>query len=174
MNKQKRAILGVIVIATLIMGIAYAAVSTITLTITGNVTTNAASDNFKVYFTAVTQRSDETNVTASVTSGSTSATLNFSGLTKKNDSEFAIFEITNASNDVNAESVKVTAHDVDTEIIQIDAIMCDSTGNAIQDYAVASGAKTYVKVTATLLKTPTSDDTTTTISVTIDAVPEQA
>lgn len=77
MNKQKRAILGVIVIATLIIGIAYAAVSTITLTITGNVTTNAASDNFKVYFTAVTQRSDETNVTASVTSGSTSATLNF-------------------------------------------------------------------------------------------------
>lgn len=173
-NKQKRAILGVMVLATLIMGVAYAAVSTIPLTITGNVTTNAAADNFKVYFSAVTEESNETNVDANVTNGSTSATLNISGLTKKNDSEYAIFEITNGSNDVDAESVTVLTHDVDTSIIQVDAIMCDSTGSAITDYSVDSGKKTYVKVTVTLLQTPTADNTVTTIEVDLEAVPEQA
>lgn len=174
MNKQKKTMLLVMVFATLIMGVAYAAVSNISLNITGNVTTTAAADNFKVYFSAVTSKSDDTNVDANVINGSTSATLNISNLTKKNDSEYAIFEITNGSNNIDAESVTVIKHDVDTSIIQVDAEMCNSTGNAISDYSVESGKKTYVKVTVTLLQTPTSDDTTTTIDVELKAVPKQA
>ena len=49
--------------------------------------------------------------------------------------------------------------------------MCDSTGNAISNFAVANGAKTYVKVSTKLLKTPTTD-VNTSITATITAVPK--
>lgn len=174
MNKQKKTVLLVMIMATLVMGIAYAAVSNITLTITGTASTTASSDNFKVYFTAVKSTSSSTDVQASVTSGERTATLNVSNLTKKGDSAWAIFEILNASNDVDAESVTVTKHEVDTTIIDITAEMCDAEGGSISSTELASGAKTYVKVTAKLLQTPTADDTSTTINVELTATPKQA
>ena len=58
----------------------------------------------------------------------------------------------------------------DTAIFDIAAEMCTSTGTSISNYAVACGAKTYVKVSAKLLQTPTAD-VSTAIDVTITAVP---
>lgn len=178
MSRQKRLIFIIILVAVLLMGIGYAALSNVTLTINGTATATATQDNFKVYFTgANTKTSSEapsTNVEVTVAAQATTATVNFSGLTTKDDEEYAILEIENASNDVDAESVNVTVESTGAKsIIEASAIMCDATGNAITDYAVASGSKTYVKVSAKLLKTPTADAEIN-ITATITAVAKDA
>lgn len=50
--------------------------------------------------------------------------------------------------------------------------MCDSNGDAISDYSVLSGSKTYVKVSAKLLQTPT-EDVESTLTATITAVAKE-
>ncbi len=178
MNKQKKITLVVILLAVLLMGIGYAALANVVLTINSKASATASDENFKVYFTAAntatSDTEDTTNVEVAVTAKATSATVNFSGLTKKDDEEYAILEIENASNDVDAESIKVTVNSTDTTgIFGAEAIMCDASGNAITDFAVASGAKTYVKISAKLLKTPTAD-VETTITATITAIAKTA
>ena len=50
--------------------------------------------------------------------------------------------------------------------------MCDQEGNQITDYSVKSTETTYAKVTATLLKTPTDNTVSTSITATITATPK--
>lgn len=173
MNKQKKITLIVIIIAVLLMGIGYAVVSNITLTVNGKVSASADSENFKVYFTGVNTKKTEENAEVTVVAGSKTATVNFTGLTTKDDEEYVILEIENGSNGIDAESINVTASGEDSAIIKVDTIMCTSDGTAITDYAVTSQAKTYVKVNAKLLQTPTSD-VETTITATITAVAKEA
>lgn len=170
MSKQKKIILISLLLIVLLMGIGYAAITNVTLTITGTASAKANQDNFKVYFTGTTQ-DKSTNATVTVTAEAVTATVNFTGLTKKDDTEYAILEILNDSNDIDAESITVAlSGTTNTDIIEATAIMCDENGAAISDYAVASQAKTYVKVSAKLLQTPT-DDVSTAITATITAKP---
>lgn len=174
MHKQKRLIFIIILLTVILMGIGYAALSNVTLTINGKATATPNDENFKVYFTGKnTKKSGEEsnpNVNVTVTEQATTATVNFSGLSKKDDTEYAILEIENASNDVDAKSITVALEaSGSTTIIEATAIMCDIDGTAISNYFVASGNKTYVKVSATLLQTPT-EDSEITITATITAV----
>ena len=173
MSKQKKVVVGVIIIAIVLMAIGYAALTNTTLTITGTAEATANQENFKVYFTGenTTKNPDTTDVSVTVNNGEQNATVNMTNLTTKGDTAYAILEIINDSNDVNAESINVTTSQTDTEFFDIEAVMCESNGTPISDYSVASGEKTYVKVSATLLQTPT-DDVNTSINVTITAVPE--
>lgn len=95
------------------------------------------------------------------------------GLSKKGDSAYAILEIENASVDIDAESITVTTNATSNDMFNIDVIMCDAEGNAITDYAVPAGGKTYAKIFAELLKTPINDENAT-ISATITAVPKES
>ncbi len=58
-------------------------------------------------------------------------------------------------------------------MFNIDVIMCDIEGNAITDYAVPAGEKTYAKIFAELLQTPINDENAT-ISATITAIPKES
>lgn len=162
MHKQKRIIFIIILLAVILIGIGYAALSNVTLTINGKATATPNDENFKVHFTGQNTKTsnteDITNVDVSVTAQATTATVNFSGLIKKDDTEYAILEIENASNDVDAKSINVAIETTgSTSIIEATAIMCNADGTATSNYFVASGNKTYVKVSATLLQTPTED-----------------
>lgn len=175
MRKQKKLIFIILLLTViLLMGIGYAALSNVTLTINGTASATPNDENFKVHFTGKnTKKSCEdtsSNVEVTVAEQSTTATVNFSGLTKKGDTEYAILEIENASNDVDASSITVAVESTgSTTIIDANAIMCSADGTAITNYAVASGSKTYVKVSATLLQTPT-EDAEIAITATITAV----
>ena len=173
MNKQKKVILGIVLLIVLVMGIGYAAITNVELSITGRATATANQENFKVYFTGenTVKSNNDSSVETAVTAKATTATVNFSGLTTRNDERYAILEIENGSADIEAESITVTATSTDTETFEVSAVMCDSTGNAISNFAVANGAKTYVKVSTKLLKTPTTD-VNTSITATITAVPK--
>ena len=172
MSKQKKLITTVVVVAILLMGIGYAALTATTLTIGGSATASALQDNFKVYYTGNATKSTDANVAETVASEDTHAEVTITGLTAAGDSEYAILEITNASNGVDAESVVVTTDGTDSAYFDIEAEMCNASGAAITDNSLAVGAKTYVKVTATLLKTPTTDNVSTTIDVTLTATPK--
>lgn len=173
MNKQKKVILGIILLIVLFMGIGYAAITNVELSITGRATATAKQENFKVYFTGKNsvKSSNDATVEVTVAEKSQTATVNFSGLSTRNDEKYAILEIENASTDIEAESITVTATSTDSENFEVTAIMCDASGNAISNFAVANGAKTYVKVNTKLLKTPITDINTT-ITATITAVPK--
>lgn len=154
------------------MAIGYAALTNTTLTITGTAAATADQENFKVYFTGEnTVKEPNADVSVTVNNGEQNATVNITGLSAKDDTAYAILEIINNSNDVNAESINVTTSQTDTSFFDIEAVMCEDDGTELSDYSVASGSKTYVKVSATLLQTPT-EDVDTTISVTITATPE--
>ena len=172
MSKQKKLIATVVVVAILLMGIGYAALTATTLTIGGSATATAEQDNFKVYYTGVATKSTDANVAVAVASEDTHAEVTITGLTAAGNKEYAILEITNASNGVDAESVVVTTDGVDSAYFDIEAEMCDASGNAISDNSLAVGAKTYVKVSAELLKTPTGEDVSTTIDVLLTATPK--
>ena len=181
MSKQKGLIVGVILIAIILMAIGYAALEGTDLTINGKAEASANTENFKVYFTGantVRNPDDDTNITVEAAEGATTATVNFLrglGLDTINESAYVILEIENGSNDIDASSVNVETAGNDTEIFDFEAVMCDENGAAIADgdYSVASGEKTYVKVSVKLLTSPT-DDTEATISVALKATPADA
>lgn len=160
--------------AILLMGIGYASLANNILSINGEVVANANQDNFKVYFTGIvpTTYSSENYIVIEANSVALSqtATVNILGLTKRGDSGYALLEIENGSNGIDAE-ITVTADITESNMFDIDIIMCDKEGTSITDFSVASGQKTYVKVFAELLKTPT-DLQKATISAKITAVPK--
>lgn len=174
MNKQKRLVLGIIVVAVLLMGVGYAAITNVELTINGRASSTASQENFRVYFTGEnTVKSDttENNIDVTIKENKLEAILNISGLVNKDDEKYAILEIENGSNDIDAKSVTV-ASEAGSDIIEITSTMCNHEGTPIDNYEVLCGAKTYVKVTAKLLKTPT-EDVSTAITATITAEPKE-
>ena len=174
MKKQTKIIIGVFLFAIIIMAIGYANLNSTTLTITGSASSKAEQTSFKVYFTGESTLKNPNNDTVQVTAGpeTTSATVNFTGLKEKGDKAFAILEIKNGSNGIDASSVDVeTAAQTDTTFFDIEATMCTSTGGELSNLAVISGGTTYVKVSAELLQTPTSN-VETGITVSIKATPK--
>lgn len=159
MKKQSKVIAGVIILVVLLMGIGYAALANITLTINGTAAATASQDNFKVYFTGdkTTNAADPIAVDVTVANEDIEATVAVSGLTKVDDEGYAILKIANASNGIDATSVNVTTVPVDTTNFDFEAVMCDESGNPISNYDVAAGDFTYVKVSAKLKLTPTTD-----------------
>ena len=173
MNKSKKIILAVILVAVLLMAVGYAALANITLTITGSATAIADDANFKVWFTGNVTKVNGEKVTATADAEAITATVNFAELKVVNEEQYVILEIENASEDIDAKSVTVTTKEASTEYIGIDAVMCTADGTPVEgDNAVAAQGTTYVKVSAKLLKTITSD-VSTTVNVVVTAVPEE-
>lgn len=143
--------------AILLIGIGYASLANNTLSISGNASAIADQDNFKVYFTGNVPKKYTSDtkiiVDAKPVAQYQNATVNILGLNKKDDTGYAILEIENGSNGIDAE-ITVTTEATSTEMFDIDVIMCDKEGNAISDFLVASGEKTYAKIFVKLLKTP--------------------
>lgn len=172
MNKQKKVILGIILLIVLFMGIGYAALTSVTLTINGTAQASANQENFKVYFTGKNSVPSNDTVAITVQEKAQSANIQFNSFTVKNEEKTAILEIKNDSVDIDAESITVAVTSTNEEMFKVTAIMCDSEGNAIENNAVSAQSTTYVKVSTTLLKTPLTDDEKTEITATITAVPK--
>lgn len=173
MNKSKKIILAVIFVAALLMAVGYAALNNVDLTIEGSASAVADDANFKVWFTGATPVTSGDGVTASATAEETEATVTIEDLKVVGEEKYAILEITNASADIDATSVTVTTKEASTEFIEINAVMCTANGTPVEgDNALAVGGTTYVKVSAKLLQTITSDKSTD-INVVVTAVPEE-
>ena len=176
--KKKTGILGVL-IAILLVGIGYAAISAVTLTITGTGTIEADPNNFKVVYTQGQQTSASTGVTATPASiGAdvvTSTSFTVSGMTKKNDTVTLTYTIQNKSDDLSATLAA-------NPTVSITNAAGNPNGTTITDYfsvtsvvntplTLAKTETTTQTVTVTAIKTPVTDDIGATITITVDATP---
>lgn len=181
MNKQNKVILGVMLLAVLLMAVAYAAIGNDTLNVKVTASGTASQDNFKVQFTGEnTTKSDNATVGTPSTPSTEGATANteiqisFNNMTAKGNTEYAILEIKNNSIGVVAKEVKIKTDAVDSEWFDYTVEMCeqDGTTDNVANTDMAVGDTTYVKITAELLKTVTDTEPEETITVVLTATPE--
>jgi len=167
MKKRRTFIILALLIAVLLLGIGYAAISATTLTITGTASASPDANNFTVNFTASKDPSNATDTTSSYPA--TSVTFDTSGLTASGDTATITYTITNDSDDLSAEvavpTVSITGTNSDFFSATTD------WGNATK--TIAAGDTQDVTVTVNLIKTPIDANKTATVTVTTTATPVQ-
>lgn len=174
MRGQRTFLLLTVVVAVLLMAVAYAAISNVTLNVTGNVVATGDQGNFKVAFSGtpmheVISGSFSPKVNASA-SGLTAA-IDVSGMKKRGDEIKLIFPIKNSSYDIYAE-LSWDANVVNKEYFQVSRIFKSNDPDTEYDgnENVWPGHTHYVHVCVKLIKTPI-EDVSTKITVNITAEP---
>lgn len=164
MHKKKTFVGVFLMLAILVLGVGYAAISNITLNITGSATASPDDKNFSVKFndTAITV-SDANKVTAKKTDD-LNATLEVTGLTAKGDTATATYTIENASADLSASLASPVITNSNTEYFKVTTDLADAT-------VITHGKTTTVTVTVELIKTPITQDETTDITLKVVASP---
>lgn len=163
-NKKKFYVVGLLVFV-LVLGIGYAAVSTVGLNIDG--TASVKSENLKVSFNGVTEVSDEEKVVANSTDNSLDATISVSDLTL-NEIVTATYTIKNEETDVNANITKKTITNDKEEFFEVTTSVDESPTT------VDANGTAKVTVTVKLIKTPIeAGDSTANIQIDLDANPVQ-
>ncbi len=163
-NKKKFYVVGLLVFV-LVLGIGYAAVSTVGLNIDG--TASVKSENLNVSFNGVTEVSDEEKVVANSTDNSLDATISVSDLTL-NEIVTATYTIKNEETDVNANITKKTITNDKEEFFEVTTSVDESPTT------VDANGTAKVTVTVKLIKTPIeADDSTANIQIDLDANPVQ-
>lgn len=127
--KQSKTFLALaIVVAVLALGIAYAAITSVTLNVNGNVTATPDQGNFKIAFDNVNNKptfSGTGAATLTIVDG-THATMEVTGLTKVGDAMTATFTINNTSDDISADLVATPSND-NTEYFTVTATLGATT-----------------------------------------------
>lgn len=163
-NKKKFYVVGLLVFV-LVLGIGYAAVSTVGLNIDG--TASVKSENLKVSFNGVTEVSEEGKVVANSTDNSLDATISVSDLTL-NEIVTATYTIKNEETDVNANITKKTITNDKEEFFEVTTSVDESPTT------VDANGTAKVTVTVKLIKTPIeAGDSTANIQIDLDANPVQ-
>ena len=159
---------GVLVLAVILVAVAYAAITSTQLNIngTGNATTNQS--NFKVEFIGTPTTGGKGTTTATIDSSvKTNGTVTVNGLTAKGDEATATYTVKNQSADLSADlSAKATSSN--EEYFEV---LC-----TLEKTTLKAQEETTLKVTVRLLKTPideTKENLKTDIGVTVTAEPKQ-
>lgn len=162
MKKKSNYFLLILLALSFVLGVGYAVVNSISLTVTGTV--GAASENLDVYFTGETSVSNASKVTATATAGSLDATISVKNM-ELNETVTATYYVENNEIDVagylTQESLTNTNQDYFT--------VTSTVGN--NQYVCADKAGTTpVTVHITMKKTPVdSADSSTSITLKLKA-----
>ena len=167
-GRESRVVGGVLLLAVILVAIAYAAITNVTLNINGTSKSQANQTNFVVQFVGEPTTGGKGTTTATInTSKRTEGTMNVEGLTAKGDTATATFTVQNSSQDLSADlTAKATSSNEDYFEVRC----------KIDDTTLKAGATTELTVTVELLKTPideTKEDLSTNIGVSITAEPKQ-
>ena len=169
MKKKRTLTVLAAVLAVLMLGVGYANITNITLSITdsSSATASPSADQFAVKFTqaAKTSAPDYATVNQSVdTSDPTKGTISISGLKAKGDTVVVTFTILNDSKDLAANLVAAVNND-DADYDKTNFKVSSSLGAT----KIEHGSTTTLTVTVELLTTPISADLTTKIPVSVTA-----
>ena len=163
--KRRNTYVGLILlVAVLMLGIGYAAMSNITLNITGSASAIVEDENFKVAFIGTPEVSSS-DVTATITDDH-NATLNVTGLSAKGDKATATYTIENSSEDLSASVAIPTITNSNEDYFTVTTDMAAAK-------TLTAGQSTTVTVTVELVKTPVDADQTADIKVSLVASPVQ-
>lgn len=163
-NKKSLSIVLFALIAVIVLGVGYAAITAINLTINGNATATPNQENFTVKFASTPISS--TNAANVTVDSDLIAHFDTSGLTKQGDETVVTFTIQNSSPDLKADLV-VNSTNTNSEYFEV----TNTFGNSDTSIQLTAGATTTVTVKVKVLKTPISADQYTTVVTTITASP---
>lgn len=166
MKKRNTYVGLILLVAVLMLGIGYAAISNITLNINGKAKATLSDENFKVKFTGTPEVSDADLVTAEITSDDTKATINVDSFTKKGQTATATYTILNDSEDLSASIAIPEITNSNEEYFSVTTDMTTAT-------TVVAGDTTTVTVTVELIKTPIDDNQEANINIDLVASPVQ-
>lgn len=165
-GKKKTIIWVTLLLVVVVLGIGYAAISTIGLNInaTGQATPN--SENFTVEFSGEPSTEGKGSITAEIDSGNKlMATMDVTGLTAKGDTATATYTIENKSADLSANLTVAEPTNDNTDYFKVTYELAEDT--------IAAGASTTIQVKVELIKTPIDENQSVTSTVAITATPVQ-
>lgn len=180
-------------IAVIVLGIGYATIQTVNLTISGNATASPDQSNFTVKFLNDLDNDDESDprnieyeeqlVTGTVVytnnkpystrpvviDSDLTAHFNTQQLSVAGEKAVATYRVKNTSPDLSA-NLNVVCSSTNTEYFQTTCRL----GNGLSSESLVSGAVTTVTVEVTVLKTPLTDNQSSTISTVVTATPSNS
>jgi len=161
MKSNKALLLLSVIVAVLVLGIAYAAVSA-NFTVNGTASAAPNADNFKVAFVPVTETTT-TQGNAVIKYSATEKTADFTvtGLSTANDTATISYTIKNSSTDIDALLAGVNVNNTNTEYFEV-------TATELTDARVKAGAQTVLTITVKLKKN-VAIDVNTKVTVTFTA-----
>lgn len=165
MAKTSKIVALVLIVALLIIGVGYAAISNVTLDIRGTLAADGKQENFTVKFTGTPKPSDAGKVDATI-SDDVNAVLNVTGLTTTNESVTAEYTIQNTSAELTA-NLTANVTDGNDEYFKTEYAFKDNKTS------LTHGETTTLVVTVTLLKTPIAP-VSTSVGIQITATPAEA
>ena len=159
---------GVIVLAVILVAVAYAAITSTQLNINGTGNATANQSNFRVEFIGTPTTGGKGTTVATIDSSvKTNGTVTVNGLTAKGDEATATYTVKNLSADLSADlTAKATSSN--EEYFEV---LC-----TLEKTTLKAQEETTLKVTVRLLKTPideTKENLKTDIGVTVTAEPKQ-
>ena len=168
MSKNTKIVGGVLLVAIILVAVAYAAITNVELNINGVGNAQAKQENFKVEFIGTPSTSGKGTTTATINSDDkTQGSVNVTGLTAKGDEAVAIYTVKNLSSDISAD---LTAEATSSNQTYFEVIC------SLEKTTLKAQEETTLKVTVRLLKTPideTKEDLNSDIDVTLTAEPKQ-
>jgi hypothetical protein len=175
MKKRKTFIGMALVIAILILGVGYAAITNINLLVTGTANVTANSD-FVVEFDTNHEVVVTNNAEGAYAENKLEATMTVN-LDANTTSQTAIYKIDNKSEELGA-TLATTVDNSDADLskyVDITSEICtDSSCSSTLTGTLIKGESAYLKVTATLKKNPAQDVLAKTFTVTVTATPVDA
>lgn len=171
MKQPKTFLLLSVIVAVLVLGIAYAAITAVNLTVTGNVTATPDQGNFKVAFGKADDESNKPTFSGTGTAtlnvtGDLTATMDVTGFTKVNDEITVTFKILNTSDDISATLLAADPTNNNTEYFEV-------TKNLDKSSIAAVNGVATLTVTVRCIKTPLESQSAT-IGVVVTATPVKA
>ena len=104
MGKNTKIVGGILLVAIILVAVAYAAITNVELNINGVGNAQAKQENFKVEFIGTPSTSGKGTTTATINeSDKTKGTVNVTGLTAKGDEATATYTVKNLSSDISAD-----------------------------------------------------------------------
>ena len=167
-----------VVCTVLVLGVAYAAIQNVTLTVSGTATATSDQGNFDVTFTgtptvAPLAEGHSGSGTLVIDQGSLTATMNVSGFKKIGDTVKATITVTNNSTDLGttlvASKSAVAEKLGDTNLTKSEYFEVVSA--ELDTTTLAAGESTTLTILVKLVKVPVSADVTATFNVTVVATP---
>ena len=159
---------GVLVLAVILVAVAYAAITSTQLNINGTGNATANQSNFKVEFIGTPTTGGKGTTTATIDSSvKTNGTVTVNGLTAKGDEATATYTVKNQSADLSAD-LTAEATSTNEEYFEV---LC-----TLEKTTLKAQEETTLKVTVRLLKTPideTKENLKTDIGVNVTAEPKQ-
>ena len=168
MGKNTKIVGGVLLVAIILVAVAYAAITNVELNINGVGSAQTKQENFKVEFIGTPSTSGKGTTTATINSDDkTQGSVNVTGLTAKGDEAIATYTVKNLSSDISAD---LTAEATSSNQTYFEVIC------SLEKTTLKAQEETTLKVTVRLLKTPideTKEDLNSDIDVTLTAEPKQ-